>query len=61
MIKTKVRKHYSKVWKKNLFMGYVVITCNGKFLWSKCSGIMRITEEDAKQDAKILADELQGQ
>lgn len=37
------------------YLGYVVAKENGRRLWEQSCGIMRVTREDAQEDADILA------
>jgi hypothetical protein len=58
-IKCFVKRHYSNIMKIDLYTGYVTVyDYNGKYLYSKYTGITRIDCGDAMIDAKILMDNI---
>jgi hypothetical protein len=58
LIKPSVRIKYLKNAKITVYTGFVTVYNGKKRLYSKFSGITRITPEDAMDDAEFLRDEL---
>jgi len=56
-IKPKVKSRYSKILDMTLFVGFITVYHNGKYLYSKFCNVTRLNKEDAKLDAcELLAD-----
>jgi hypothetical protein len=50
-IETKVKHDHPSIIKMDIYQGYITVKENGRYLFSKFSGINRLNKEDAKQDA----------
>jgi hypothetical protein len=59
-IEVKVKHDFPSIIKMDIYQGYVVVKDRkGKYLYSKFTGINRLNEVDARQDAVMLRQEMQ--
>ncbi len=58
MIKIRVKEKYLNSAKMTVYTGYITVYKNKKYLWSKFSGINRLSFEDAFNDGSNLRDEI---
>jgi hypothetical protein len=59
-IEVKVKHDFPSIIKMHIYQGYVVVKDRkGEYIYSKFTGINRLNESDAMQDAVMLRQEMQ--
>ena len=54
----KVKKDHPSIINMDLYTGFITVMQDKKYLYSKFSGITRLTRDDAMNDAKLMKQEL---